>query len=150
MTPTFWRTQKPCLEHAEKNNDAIVFSTFINGIRMYSSVSNKDEYARFLLSHQSGSDCCCELLWGPSATYLDLDSPHTLQTLGFDTEAEFITQFNDLLITTFRDHLDTVITSGNILWSCSTRENKTSYHIKIVCLDKFWPAETRKSEKKTS
>ena len=53
--PSFWRTQKPCLEHAEKNCDDIVFSTFIHGIRMYSSVSNKDEYARFLLSDLEGT-----------------------------------------------------------------------------------------------
>ena len=146
--PTFWRTQKPCLEHAQKNCDEIVFSTFLRGIRMYSSVSNKDEYAQFLLSDAEGSDCCCELLAGSTATYLDLDSPHTLEKLGFSSETEFINQFNQLLITTFKEHLDTVITPGNVLWSCSTRENKTSYHVKVVCLDKFWPAETRKSEKK--
>jgi len=146
--PSFWRTQKPCLEHAEKNCDDIVFSTFIHGIRMYSSVSNKDEYARFLLSDVEGANTCCELLWKASSTYLDLDSSQTLEKLGFTCETEFVTQFNEMLVWAFGKYLDTVITPSNMLWSCSTREKKTSYHIKVVCLDKFWPAETRKSDKK--
>ena len=147
--PTFWRTQQPCLEHAKKNADDVVFYTFLEGRRMYSSLPDKDAYACFLRSDEPGSEHCCELLSSDTHSYMDLDSPRDLAALGWDSDTSFMTAFNNLLAGCFKELLGIDITSAQVLWSTSTRPEKLSYHIKVLCLDKYWPAATRKTHMKS-
>ncbi|HIB92462.1 TPA: hypothetical protein EYO57_35665 [Candidatus Poribacteria bacterium] len=145
---SFFRKQKDCLEQRTIAKDAIVFCTFIEGIRHYSSVADHDEYARYILSEESGSDFCNELLWSDTHSYCDLDCPHTLQALGF-TQTEFVEAFSDLLVSSFDKHLGVAITPNDCIWSCSTREGKTSYHVKISSNAYYWPVSQRKTSMKT-
>lgn len=131
---------------AKKSTDEIVVNTFIQDHRMYGSFADKDEFARFILSEQPGSDFCNELLWTDSYSYCDLDCPHTLEEMGF-TEATFISEFNSILIAAHKTHLNIDLHSRDILWACSSRPQKTSYHIKILC-DHFWPIAERKNDMK--
>ena len=130
--PTFWRTQQPCLEHAKKNADDVIFYTFLEGRRMYSSLPDKDAYACFLRSDEPGSEHCCELLSSDTHSYMDLDSPRDLAALGWDSDTSFMTAFNNLLAGCFKELLGIDITSAQVLWSTSTRPEKLSYHIKVL------------------
>ena len=138
--------QNPCLIQRDINLDEIVFSTQVCGSRRYSSLPDKDCYARFVLSEKDGSAFCNELLWTDCFAYLDLDSPLELQSLGF-TQPEFITAFNALLTECFQKHLDVALAPHDLLWSCSSRPGKLSYHIKIAG-NYYWPKEQRKAEMK--
>ena len=145
---SMFRKQKDCLEQRAIAKDAIVFCTFIEGIRHYSSVADHDEYACYILSEESGSDYCNELLWSHTHSYCDLDCPHTLKALGF-TQTEFVEAFSDLLVSSFDKHLGVAITPNDCIWSCSTREGKTSYHVKIASNAFYWPVSQRKTSMKT-
>lgn len=138
--------QHQCLLERETNLDEIVFSTQVSGCRMYSSLPDKDCYARFVLSDTDGSDFSNELLWCDCFAYMDLDSPSSLQELGF-TEPEFIEAFNGLLTGCFQEHLDVTLTPNDFLWSCSSRPEKMSYHIKIAC-NHYWRKDHRKTDMK--
>ena len=76
-----WGSQSPCLEQRSINGDAIVFCTYVEGVRKYSSLPDHDEYARYIASGRPGGDCCNELLYSHTHTYLDLDSKLTLEQL---------------------------------------------------------------------
>ena len=143
----FFPKQNQCLEARATSGDEIVFQTFIQGSRRYTSLPTKDHYARFLLSGQHGADYCNELLFSDCHSFLDLDCPSTLEQLGWESEAAFIQAFNDLLITCFEKHLTVSLKPNDILWSCSTRPGKTSYHIKINC-EHYWTPEQRKGDMK--
>ncbi len=143
----FFPKQNQCLEARATSGDEIVFQTLIQGSRRYTSLPTKDHYARFLLSGQHGADYCNELLFSDCHSFLDLDCPSTLEQLGWESEAAFIQAFNALLITCFEKHLTVSLKPNDILWSCSTRPGKTSYHIKINC-EHYWTPEQRKGDMK--
>ena len=137
--------QAPALDQRAISEDQICFSTLVNGQRRYSSLPDKDEYARFILSTSEGSQFANELLWSDNHTYVDLDAPCTLEELGFTLEA-FVEAFNELLITSFAKHLGVEIKPNQILWSDSSRPSKTSFHIKVNC-DHYWAVTQRKEMK---
>ena len=145
---SMFRKQKDALNQRAIAKDAIVFSTFIEGIRQYSSVADHDEYARYIMSDEPGSDYCNELLWGDTHSYCDLDCPNTLKQLGF-TQEEFVQAFSALLVESFDKHLGVSITPNDCIWSCSTRVGKTSYHVKIASNAFYWPVSQRKTSMKT-
>lgn len=145
---SFFRKQKDALDQRAVAKDAIVFCTFIEGVRQYSSVADRDEYARYILSGENGSDYANELLWSDTHSYCDLDCPHTLKQLGF-TQDEFIRAFSALLVESFDKHLGVTITPNDCVWSCSTRPGKTSYHVKIATNAFYWPVSQRKTSMKT-
>ena len=138
-----FRCQAPCLEHRNTTQDRIVFSTFLQGTRMYSSLPDADAYAQMILDD---SQFCNELLWTDCHSYLDLDAPTSLEGLGL-TENQFVEQFNALLVEQFNTHLGVVIAPNDILWSTSTREGKLSYHLKITSSQYYWPVESRATMK---
>ena len=142
-----FQRQKLCLDQRATAKDEIVCSTFIEGVRVYLSFADKDEFARFILGSADGHDMCNELLWWHSYGYLDLDSPHTLEELGWGSQDAFVSAFNELLVHCHREHLGVELQPHNMLWSTSSREGKTSYHIKID-VPYFWPVATRKVEMK--
>ena len=97
--------QSQCLDQRAINKDEIGFSTHVSGCRMYRSLPSHDDYAEFVLSDTDGSDFCNELLHKDCHTYIDLDSPSNLQSLGFASEQAFITAFNTLISKCFLKHL---------------------------------------------
>ena len=107
---TFFNRQAPCLDQRSTSDDQVVFSTFLQGVRQYSSVADADEYAHFIMSGNPGSEYCNELLWGACATYADLDCPHSLQELGFDSEQAFVDRFNAVLVRCYEK------LRGHVLW----------------------------------
>ena len=141
----FFFKQAPALDQRAISEDQICFSTMVNGHRVYGSVPDKDEYARYILSSNDGSDFANELLWSDTHTYVDLDAPCTLDDLGHTLET-FVAAFNHLLIESFAKHLDCEIRPHQILWSNSTRAEKTSFHIKIAC-EHYWQVSQRKEMK---
>ena len=141
----FFFKQAPALDQRAISEDQICFSTLVNGARVYGSVPDKDEYARYILSSKDGSDYANELLWTDTHTYVDLDAPCTLDDLGHTLET-FVAAFNHLLIESFAKHLDCEIRPHQILWSNSSRPEKTSFHIKIAC-DQYWQVSQRKEMK---
>jgi hypothetical protein len=145
---SMFRKQKDALDQRAIAKDAIVFCTFIEGVRQYSSVADHDEYARYILSDEPGSDYANELLWSDTHSYCDLDCPHTLKQLGF-TQDEFVQAFSALLVESFDKHLGVTITPNDCVWSCSTRVGKTSFHVKISSNAFYWPVSTRKTSMKT-
>lgn len=145
---TFFRKQKDCLEQRGVAKDAIVFCTFIDGVRHYSSVADHDQYARYILSDEPGSDYANELLWSDTHSYCDLDCPNTLKELGF-TQDQFIEAFSALLVRSFDKHLGVTITPNDCIWSTSSRPGKTSYHVKVVSNVFYWPVSSRKTSMKT-
>ena len=145
---SFFRKQKDALAQRETSKDSIVFCTFIDGIRHYSSLANADQYAAYILSDRPGSDYANELLWTHTHSYCDLDCPLGLDELGF-TQDEFITAFSALLVSSFDKHLGVTITANDCIWSCSTRVGKTSYHVKISSNAFYWPVSQRKTTMKT-
>ena len=68
----FFFKQAPALDQRAISEDQICFSTLVNGARVYGSVPDKDEYARYLLSSKAGSDYANELLWTDTHTNVDL------------------------------------------------------------------------------
>ncbi len=131
----YWQKQNDMLAQRKTSDDQIAFQTHIQGQRMYSCCADKDEFAKFILSQPFSY--CNELLYSDCYSYVDLDSPNTLQELGFSDEIAFIQVFTDILISAHKEHLGVTLRPGDILWSCSTRPSKTSYHIKINC-DHYW------------
>ena len=142
----WFHRQNQAISQRETNLDEIMFSTQVEGCRVYSSCPDKDCYARLLLSDVPGSDYCNELLWCDTWAYMDLDSPTGLADLGF-TEPEFMAEFNALLIDCFHKHLEVDLVPNNFLWSCSSRPEKMSYHIKVAC-NHYWPESARKADMK--
>ena len=140
-----YRKQALALAQRETSNDQIVYQTFVQGARMYGTCSNADQYAQYIL-HESR--LCNELLWGHTHTFFDLDSEQHLAQLGHPDEATFIEIFNNMLIEAFQEHLGVQIAHNDIIWSCSTREAKMSYHIKVANNQFFWPAKSRKTDLK--
>ena len=145
---TFFRKQKDCLEQRAIAKDAVVFCTFIEGQRHYSSVADLDQYAAFILSDSPGASYCNELLWSDTHSYCDLDCPNTLRELGF-TQDEFVEAFSALLVRSFATHLGVSITPNDCIWSTSTRPGKTSFHVKIASNAFYWPVSQRKTSMKT-
>lgn len=143
----FFRRQKACLEHRKTCQDQIVFCTFIDGVRQYGTLPDHDAYAAFILSRAPGAKFCNELLWSHTATYIDIDSTQTLGQLGFASETDFQEQFCDLLKDCFAKYLNAEIGPGDLFWSCSTREGKTSYHVKVNSSSFYWPVDARKTMK---
>ena len=143
----FFSKQSPCLAQREINNDEIVFSTHISGVRKYSSLPTKESYARFIMEDADGSGYCNELLFSNCHSYVDLDSPSTLQQLGWASEPEFMAAFENLLKVAFAKHLGVTL-NDCFLWSSSTRPGKTSYHLKIDC-GHYWTAAQRKTDMKS-
>ena len=139
--------QSQCLDQRAINQDEIVFSTHVSGCRMYRSFPSHDDYAEFVLSNADGSDFCNELLHKDCHTYIDLDSPSNLQSLGFASEQAFITAFNTLISKCFLKHLGVALGARDFIWSVSSRPAKMSYHIKIVC-DHYWTPAQRKTDMK--
>ena len=138
-----FRKQAQALAQRETSNDQIVFQTFVQGARMYGTCSNHDQYAQHIL-HES--QLCNELLWTHTHTFFDLDSEQQLQQLGHTDEASFIEKFNALLIEAFHEHLGVQIAFNDIIWSCSTRREKMSYHIKVATSQFFWDVKSRKTD----
>ena len=136
----YWQQQFQMLAQRKVADDQIAFQTHIEGCRVYSCCADKDEFAKFILSQPESF--CNELLWSDCYSYVDLDSPNTLEELGFTDENAFITLFSDILISTHKEHLNVDLRPIDLLWSCSTRPNKTSYHIKICC-SHYWKVEDR-------
>jgi len=135
--------QAQALAQRETSNDEIVFQTFVQGARMYGTCSNHDQYAQYVL-HES--QLCNELLWTHTHTFFDLDSEQQLQQLGHTDEASFIEKFNALLIEAFQEHLGVQIAFNDIIWSCSTRREKMSYHIKVANSQFYWDVKSRKTD----
>ena len=140
-----FRKQAQALAQRETSNDQIVYQTFVQGARMYGTCSNGDQYAQYIL-HES--HLCNELLWSHTHTFFDLDSEQHLEQLGHRDEASFVEQFNDLLIEAFQEHLGVQIAHNDMIWSCSTRREKMSYHVKVANNQFFWPAKSRKTDLK--
>ena len=141
-----WRTQAQCFSHRETTGDHICFSTFVEGVRHYGTCVDHDHYAEYLLSDRPGAKHANELLWTSSRGFVDLDAPCTLQELG-KTEADFIAGFNTILIEQHAKHLGVTLKPNDLLWSCSSRPGKTSYHITIQDSSHFWPANARATMK---
>ena len=135
--------QAAALAQRETSKDEIVFQTIVQRARMYGTCSNHDQYAQHIL-HESS--LCNELLWTHTHTFFDLDSEQHLQQLGHADEASFIEKFNALLIEAFQEHLGVQIVFNDIIWSCSTRREKMSYHIKVVTSQFYWDVKTRKTD----
>ena len=142
-----FQRQNLCLDQRATAKDEIVCSTFVAGVRVYTSFADKDEFARFILGSSDGHDMCNELLWTHSYGYLDLDSPNTLEQLGWGSQEAFISAFNELLVYCHKEHLGVDMEPRNMLWSTSSREGKTSYHIKID-VPYYWPEAVRKTQMK--
>ena len=140
-----FRRQAEALAHRETNNDQIVFQTFVQGARMYGTCSNHDQYAQYIL-HESQH--CNELMWSHTHTFFDLDSEQQLEQLGHADQASFVEQFNDILVDCFHEHLGVQIAHNDIIWSCSSRPEKMSYHIKVASTQFFWDVKTRKTDLK--
>ena len=140
-----YRKQALALAQRETSNDQIVFQTFVQGARMYGTCANADQYAEHII-HES--QLCNELLWTHCHTFFDLDSSQHLQQLGHTDEASFVEQFNNILIDAFQEHLGVQIAFNDIIWSCSTRSEKMSYHIKVANNQFFWPVASRKTDLK--
>ncbi len=138
----WWPQQNVMISERKTSADEMCFQTFLQGQRFYSCLPDKDEFAKFILSDESGSTFCNELLWSDTYGYLDLDCPYTLQEMGFSSENTFITAFSNILISSHKELLGVELRPSDILWSCSTRPNKTSYHIKIAA-PYFWKVEDR-------
>ncbi len=137
---SFTKTQAPTLQAREQNSDEIVAQLFVQNTRLYTSFSTKDEFAKFILSDEEGSDTCNELLYGPCATYLDLDCPLQLSELGYASVPEFVEKFDAFLILAYKKHLGVDLSRNQILWCTSCRPEKTSFHIVIKHPDFCWPA----------
>ena len=142
----YWQVQNQCLHQRNINKDEIVFQTFIEGQRMFSCISDKDEFARYILSKQAGSQYCNELLFTDTFGYCDLDCKQTLEELGFNEET-FIQAFNNVLIKCHKKDLGVDIQNCDIFWLKSSRPSKTSFHVKIQC-PYYWKVEERKVEMK--
>lgn len=135
---SFTKTQAPTLENRERNKDHIVSQLFVQGTRLYTSFHTKDDYARFILSSEEGSNTCNELLYGDCKTFLDLDCPLQLSELGFPTVSDFQKKFTDFLITSYKTHLGLELRKAQVLWCTSCRETKTSFHIVISNDEYSW------------
>lgn len=142
----FWQKQSQCLNQRAISKDECVFQTFIAGTRVYSCCPDQDELARFILSGKEGATYCNEVLFSDTYGYCDLDSKQTLEQLGFSEEA-FIELFNGVLIECHKKHLGITLHPREILWTCSSRPGKTSYHLKIHC-PYYWPYASRKTSMK--
>ena len=140
-----FRRQAEALAQRETSNDKIVFQTFVQGARMYGTCSNHDQYAQYIL-HES--QLCNELLWSHTHTFFDLDSEQQLEQLGHVDQAHFVEQFNGILVDCFREHLGVDIAHNDIIWSCSTRREKMSYHIKVATSQFYWDVKARKTDLK--
>ena len=128
---SFTKFQKPTLESRERNNDQIVAQFYVQNTRMYTSFPTKDAYAQFILSKEEGSDTCNELIFAGAATFLDIDCPLQLSELGFQDTPDFVSQFNTFLMLNYETLLGVELSEHQILWSTSTRPEKTSFHITI-------------------
>ena len=138
-----FRKQALALAQRETSNDQIVYQTFLQGARMYGTCSNSDQYAQHILHDNR---YCNELLWTHTHTFFDLDSEQHLEQLGHTNEAAFIECFNAILVAAFQEHLGVHIAFNDIIWSCSTREEKMSYHIKVSSSQFYWDVKARKTD----
>ena len=122
--------QKLALQSQSKTGDKIVFATFVEGERFFSTLPDKDEFAKFILSGDPGSTYCMELLYGSCFGYCDLDSTASLSELGL-TEEQFVATFNAVLQKCYKEKLDIDLQTIDISWTRSTRPGKMSYHVRI-------------------
>ena len=111
--------QKLALDQRAISKDEIVLSTFVHGKRVYLSLPDKDEVARFILSGKDGAEFCNELLYTDCYAFCDIDSPQNLTEIGL-TEEQFIENFNNILIDCYAEHLELQLRPSDILWACSS------------------------------
>ena len=141
----FYRRQQEAFD--ARGDAQVVFCTFLHGHRAYGLCADLDAYAAFILSDEPGSKHANELLWSHCATYVDLDSAVTLEELGWSSPKDFRNAFAAILVEAFAKHLKKEISPQDLLWSCSTRPGKVSYHIKVVCNSHCWLRRDRRQMK---
>ena len=134
---SFSNTQNPTLESRKRNQDSIVAQCTVQNKRLYTSFHSPDDYAKFILSAQEGSDTSNEVIWTSCNTFFDIDCPMSLDELGFSGVPDFVNQFNQFLIENFSLLLGVEITEHQILWADSTRPSKTSFHIGFCIFKKI-------------
>ena len=141
----FYRRQQEAFDN--RGDAEVVFCTFLHGSRAYGLCPTLDSYAEFILSDEPAAKYCNELLWSHCTTYVDLDSTVSLEELGWSSPGEFTAAFSRVLVDAFAKHLKVVVTPADLLWSCSTRPGKVSYHIKVVCNSHCWLRKDRRQMK---
>ena len=140
---SFTKKLVPTLETRKRNKDCIVAQLFVQNRRLYTSFATKDDYASFILSKDEGSDTCNEIAWLGSRvkTFLDIDCPLQLSELGFKDTSDFVKQFSAFLIENYKTLLGVTIKEHQLLWSSSTRPDKTSFHIIVSDPENSWKTE---------
>ena len=144
----FFKTQAAAFEHSQQNNDMVVCGIQnANRTYKYTSFSNQETYADFILSPHQDSKFVNEMLRGHTNTYLDIDTKCSLAELGFESTKEFVSVFSKFLQDVFKRYFDIKVKKKELLWSNSSRAGKTSFHCVVALSSWYWHMDDRKELK---
>ena len=144
---TFFRTQSDMFEHAEQNQDQVLCAVELNGRGYkYTSFATQEAYADFILSGNDG-DFCNEMLRDATSSYFDIDSPSSLQSLGFTGQKQFLDKYTKAIQSAFKRYFNVKVKKKEFFWSESCRPGKTSFHCKVDHGDYYWHKDDRKELK---
>ena len=137
--------QNRMFEYSEKEGLPVHFRTSIPEMAIdfaYSCCRNQRVLADYCKSNATGNRYVMELLSGPTRFYCDLDGDNVSLAI---SNQEFVSLWNDIFSECFDKYLGIHFKRSKMLWSCSSRKDKISFH-GVYAGDFFFTSEQRDSD----